>query len=140
MDTQNKVNLLDCISEITNRPICMDGENYLYLDGFSEVENSVIVEATKLKVTKEIEATRNAMEQAIQSHIDSVAKSRGYDNISSIGKYLGYDNPFRAECEKLGLFNSSCWIKAYEIQSDVEAGTIPMPTVDEVIEMLPKYE
>ena len=83
--------------------------------------------------------TLQAMEQAIQSYIDNVAISLGYDNISSIGKYLGYDNPFRAECEKLGSFNASCWVKAYEIQSEVEQGLITMPTVEEVLAEMPIY-
>ena len=83
--------------------------------------------------------TLQAMESAIQSHIDAQAKKLGYDNIGSIGKYLGYDNPFRTECEKLGVFNSNCWIKSFEVQTQVEGGEIPMPTVDELITMMPEY-
>ena len=48
------VNLIDCISEITSRHICMDGENYLYLDDFSCVSDSVVSEANKLKEAKEL--------------------------------------------------------------------------------------
>lgn len=83
--------------------------------------------------------TLQAMETAIQEHIDSVAKSLGYDDISSIGKYLGYANPFRDECEQLGLYNSDCWIRAFQIQQEVEQGLRPMPTMEELIAELPVY-
>lgn len=54
------VNLLDCISEITNRPICMDGENYLYLDTKENIESNILDEANILKREKELKIKRSA--------------------------------------------------------------------------------
>ena len=108
-----------------------DGYYTYYKDDFT-------VDAEK-EMAEDKANTLQAMESAIQSHIDAQAKKLGYDNIGSIGKYLGYDNPFRTECEKLGVFNSNCWIKSFEVQTQVEGGEIPMPTVDELIAMMPEY-
>jgi len=76
---------------------------------------------------------------AIQTHLDTQAQSLRYDNINAIGKYVGYDNDFRTEAEALGAWVSSCWKVAGEIEADVKAGNREMPTVDEVLNELPKY-
>jgi len=66
---------------------------------------------------------------SVQSMLDSEAQSRGYDNINAIGKYIGYDNPFRAECEALGVWTASCWAKCYELQS---GGVMPVDLLAEM--------
>lgn len=78
-------------------------------------------------------------EQAIQQHLDDKAKELRYDNINSIAKYLGYENPFKLECEKLGLWCANCWVVAAQIEADVLAGTRTAPTIEEVIAELPVY-
>ena len=83
--------------------------------------------------------TLQAMESAIQEYIDSQAKNRGYDSIVSACSYAGYTNEFQTEAVSLGVWRSAVWTKAYQVQADVEAGTIPMPTVDELIAMLPIF-
>ena len=80
-----------------------------------------------------------SMESVIQSHIDSQAQSLGYDGIVSACSYAGYINEFQTEAVELGVWRSAVWTKAYQVQADVEAGTIPMPTVDELIAMLPIF-
>lgn len=77
---------------------------------------------------------------AIQSYLDTKAKSFRYDNINAIGKYVGYENDFRTEAEKLGAWASSCWKVAGVIEAAVKAGDRDMPTIDEVIAELPVYE
>jgi len=76
---------------------------------------------------------------AIQNHLDTKAKSLRYDDINAIGKYVGYENAFRTEAEKLGAWASSCWKVAGVIEADVQAGNRAMPTVDEVLAELPVY-
>lgn len=86
-----------------------------------------------------LEQAKASMESAIQSHIDSQAQSLGYDGIVSACSYAGYINEFQTEAVALGIWRSAVWTKAYQVQADVEAGTIPMPTIDELIAMLPTF-
>ena len=86
-----------------------------------------------------LEQAKASMESAIQSHIDNQAKSLGYDGAVSACSYAGYINEFQDEAVALGVWRSAVWTKAYQVQADVEAGTIPMPTVDELIAMLPTF-
>ena len=96
--------------------------------------------ADTVKIMLEDKAnTLQAMESAIQEYIDSQAKNRGYDSIVSACSYAGYTNEFQTEAVSLGVWRSAVWTKAYQVQADVEAGTIPMPTVDELIAMLPIF-
>lgn len=88
---------------------------------------------------KILEQAKASMESAIQNHIDSQAKSLGYDSIVSACSYAGYANEFQDEAIALGVWRSAVWTKSYQVQADVEDGTIPMPTVDELIGMLPAY-
>jgi len=85
------------------------------------------------------EKITKSLNNAIQKHLDTQAQSLRYDDINAIGKYVGYDNDFRTEAEKLGAWASSCWKVAGEIEADVKAGNRDMPTVDEVLNELPKY-
>ena len=89
--------------------------------------------------TKALEQAKASMESAVQSHIDSQAQALGYDGIVSACSYAGYTNEFQTEATALGVWRSAVWTKAYQVQADVEAGTIPMPTVDELILMLPIF-
>ena len=89
-----------------------------------------------------LEDTNNlvqSLENAVQEYIDSQAKNRGYDSIVSACSYAGYTNEFQTEATALGVWRSAVWTKAYQVQADVEDGTIPMPTVDELILMLPIF-
>ncbi len=49
----NNILLIDCIAEITNKPICMDEDKYLYFGTFEEIEDDILVSADKLKAEKE---------------------------------------------------------------------------------------
>jgi len=92
------------------------------------------------KETKRIEDLTNQINQSIQQHIDSKAKSLGYDNINSIAKYMSVGNPFEQECLALSLWCANCWVTVKEIQVQFEANEIAEPTVDTVIAALPTYE
>ena len=67
-------------------------------DGYYTYYNDDFTVDAEKEMAEDKANTLQAMESAIQSHIDTQAKELGYDNIGSIGKYLGYDNPFRTEC------------------------------------------
>ena len=109
-----------------------DGSYYTYynVDGTPDLAKIMLEDKAN---------TLQAMESAIQEYIDSQAKNRGYDSIVSACSYAGYTNEFQTEAVSLGVWRSAVWTKAYQVQADVEAGTIPMPTVDELIAMLPIF-
>lgn len=107
-------------------------ETKAYLDGGGVIE----AEFTEAEI---IEQQAQAINSAIQNHLDTQAKSLRYDNINAIGKYVGYANDFQAEAEALGAWASSCWLVAGQIEADVQAGVRTMPTVDEVLAELPVY-
>ena len=109
-----------------------DGSYYTYYnqDGTADLAKELLEDKAN---------TLQAMESAIQEYIDSQAKNRGYDSIVSACSYAGYTNEFQTEAVSLGVWRSAVWTKAYQVQADVEAVTIPMPTVDELIAMLPIF-
>lgn len=74
---------------------------------------------------------------SVQNLLDTKAEERGYDNIVSACSYAGYNNPFRAEGEAYGIWRANCWQVGYQILAEVEAGTRPMPTIEEVLAEMP---
>ena len=83
----------------------------------------------------EFVSLKSAIELAVDSHLDTKAKSLGYTGINSIAKYIGYNNTFRLEAESIGAWVASCWDKVIEIQARQDLTT----TVDSVITELPEY-
>lgn len=83
-----------------------------------------------------IVASKN-IEKAIQAHINNLVITKGYDNENSIAKYLVDTNPFYEECRAISIWIGNVWLKTHEIQREVEAGTRPIPTINEVIAELP---
>ena len=82
---------------------------------------------------------RDAISNAIQKLLDDKARSLRYDSILSARSYAGYINPFQAEALKLADWAANCWAMAGSIEAQVNAGTIPMPTVDQALAMMPAY-
>lgn len=54
----NEINLITCIEEVAKRQIVMKGTTYVYFDTRGNVEDTVIAEATTLKLAKEAEQAR----------------------------------------------------------------------------------
>ncbi len=88
------------------------------------------VEELQAKLQKDLERT-------IEAHIDSVVKSKGYNNQDSISKYLVAGNPFYAECEAISVWIGNVWTTAITIMNDVKAGTREVPT--DIVAELPIY-
>ena len=75
--------------------------------------------------------------KSIQELLDKEAQLKGYDSILSACSYAGYDNPFRAEGEAYGVWRANCWQAGYALLAEVQMGTKPMPTVEEVLALMP---
>lgn len=84
---------------------------------------------------EEIQAAKlKQFEQAVQSHLDTTAQSKGYDSILSACTYASYTNPFQTEGQAFTAWRGNVWAYCYE-QVDIFTGT-----VDEFILTLPKFE
>lgn len=100
-------------------------------------EQAIIIQPP-LPTAEEITAR---MTVAIQLYLDSTAKTRGYDGILSACSYATDINPpFALEAQACVEFRSAVWRRAYGILAEVNAGTRPIPTVSELIGLLPSIQ
>jgi hypothetical protein len=75
---------------------------------------------------------------AIKGHFDFIARQREYDNLLSIDTYKDSNVPqWAAEHAAFFAWRDQCWLIAYQIQADVQAGLRPVPTPEQVISELP---
>lgn len=118
---------------------CLDSETFAYLlpEGSTKITKA---EADALRApppptVAEIIATYTA---AIQKHLDTFARTRNYDDILSAATYATSQVPkFKAEGQYAVEARDATWAKCYEILAAVEAGSRPMPTLDELLAELP---
>ena len=77
----------------------------------------------------------------IQSMLDKESRKLGYDNCNSV---CTYDNTgvqkFDDEGKAFKKWRSAVWAKGYEILESVKSGAMPIPTEQELMDMLPKLE
>ena len=80
-------------------------------------------------------------EDAVQSHLDATAQSKGYDNTYTCLSYLSStDETWQRESNIFNAWRDTVWRKCHEVLNAVIAGEIQPPTVDELISQLPKIE
>lgn len=110
-----------------------------YLEG--DMVYTVKVEAlpeeriAEIKTQKREEALRG-LSQAVQGHLDSKAKEKGYDNLLSASSYAYSDNPvFQAEAQACITWRDQVWTSCFEA---FKAETLP--AVDALLESLPTLE
>lgn len=103
-------------------------ENFNIVDGVQPIRLSP---ETLLKIQAE---------QRIQMYLDNVAHQYGYDNILSACSYAAYDNPYQQEGRRFVKWRGLVWQTAYQIMFDVQQGNRPMPSIDEIMAGLPKFE
>jgi len=140
METVNKIPLVAVIQQETKKEIAMRDGIYIYLDTQAAVDDSIVDAAITKQEAHYFEAQKEHMTKTIQAHLDNQARALRYDNMMSARSYAGYDNPFMEEAQKLASWCSACWIKAAEIENDVISGAAVLPTEEELIASLPKYE
>lgn len=74
---------------------------------------------------------------AVQSHLNSIANSRGYDSIDSACSYAAAPNPFQTESLLFVTWRGDVWAYCYNILGQVTRGEIVPPGIDNLIAELP---
>lgn len=78
------------------------------------------------------------LESAVDGHVDSVARAKGYDNRLTATMRAGYENPWQAEGIAFGQWMDSCYQYCQQVQADILAELRPIPTSQELISELPE--
>lgn len=78
---------------------------------------------------------------AVQSKLDQEAQSKGYDNGFACASYATSSVPsFKNEAESFIEWRDTCWCLCYDLLEKYLQGSIPRPTVDDVLNKLPNME
>lgn len=85
-----------------------------------------------------LQAVKQRLVDGIQAHLDSVARSRGYDHILSLCSYAASADPaFAAEAQAGVAWRDAVWRYGYQVLVAVEGGTRPIPTLQGLLDELP---
>lgn len=116
------------IAEWCNNNGCM----IVDMGDYYEVEENPIYVPTEEEIRKQLT-------DGVQSYMDSVAQTRGYDDILKAISYRGdtVNTTFAQEGEACFTWRSQVWTKYYAILAEVKAGNRAIPTLEEVIAELP---
>ena len=78
-------------------------------------------------------------ENVVQNYMDEAARERGYDDIKSATSYVDDDDAiFAKEGLAYKKWRSAVWRKCYSIEDEVFTEQRTIPTVEELLEELPK--
>lgn len=124
-DTENKLHWLDSADF-----------QYLLPVGSVEITDE---EATAIQSPAPTQAEIIASYTAtVQKHLDDTAKQRGYDGILSACTYATSTNEkFQAEGQAAVVWRDAVWSTCYATLAAVESGATVIPTIDELISVLP---
>lgn len=98
----------------------------------------ILPEDPPVVVPPSIDELRAQLTIAVQAHLDSIAKERGYDDILSCATYATSTNPqFAGEGQACVSWRDAVWGACYAIMADVLAGNRPVPSEGELLAELP---
>lgn len=105
------------------------------VDGVRRFQVVAVPEPTPEELAAALQTRYTAL---IQLWLDEFAQTRGYDHINSACTYATSTDPtFRAEGEYCVALRDATWRTGYALLAEVQAGTRPVPTEDELKALLP---
>lgn len=89
-----------------------------------------------------INSLKNEYLNAIQSHMDTTARTRGYDNIMSACSYFNSTvSKFKAEGRAATIWRDQVWAYCYAQLESMQDGVRPIPAnIQSFIDELPKID
>lgn len=109
------------------------GEQFLVdITDANEIESLTPPEPSLASLTEQV---RNAL----QSEIDTKAKSFGFSGGNALMLYAGFVNPFQPLAQVFATWEASVWVEADAYKQQVLAGTKPMLTGAEAVALMPVY-
>ena len=95
------------------------------------------------QVEMEAQAEKYAIEavkQALQSHIDSVAFGLGFSGGNAVMLYAGFANAFQSLAQAFGAWEAGIWAQANQYMGQVKVGDAPMLTPEQAVERIPAFD
>ena len=92
------------------------------------------------QTTSSEEMIQTAVVNAVQGHLDVIAKQKNYDDALSISTYAtSTDEIFASEAKKFIEYRDKCWRKCYDMLAQYLRREIALPTPDDVLAQLPEF-
>lgn len=117
---------------------------YRVLDNGIQFSNdgSVYVEPIPIEpVVPTEEQIKCQLLSAVDNYLNTTVQTRGYDSILSACSYVNStDEIFKAEGEQCLAWRDKVYRKCYDILADVESGKREIPSVEGLLDELPKLE
>lgn len=109
------------------------------------VANDIVIPIESVNVEDETEITDDQLfviiQENVQNLLDALARQKNYDDVFTCISYINSTVPsFKAEARKLLDYRDQCWVICYDLLNKYSAGEIERPTLEDVMNALPKFE
>jgi len=108
--------------------------SWLYLD----INNKIQIQTQAVMTAVENQAALPVLEEGVQAYIDKIAKKKGYDSAASCISYLNSTiTAWKTDATAMNVWRDSVWTECQTVENAVAAGTQALPTIDQLIALLP---
>lgn len=115
-----------------------DGQGWRAVNGPGDVEaDEDFSEQEPGPLTPTKEQVVAQYEEALDAHLDAVAKADRWRDRFTFAVRAGYENPWQAKAKAFGTWMDDCNARAYALLAAVTAGTTELPTVEDFIAAMP---
>jgi hypothetical protein len=86
-----------------------------------------------------LEQRSNKVRLALQDAIDIKAQSIGFSGGNALMLYAGFENHYQPMAQVFATWEASVWVQADQYKTEVIAGTKPMLSEPEAVDLMPAY-